>query len=273
MPEMPEIETLARKLRKILIGKQIDDVRLSGLPLRKPIAVTFAEKLRGRTIRKILRRGKYLILKLEPQAFWLMHLGMSGRVLYHGRSGERAIHTHAIVRFSDSTELEYRDPRRFGLLAAYEVPSLGQIPEIRVLGIDPLNSRFNPDWLWPLLQKSRQEIKSFLLDQHMIAGLGNIYVCEALFLAKINPSRRCYTLTSDETGKLIRAVRVILRSAIRHQGTSFSDFMGPDGKPGRNQNYLKVFQREGSKCLRCGAVIQRKKQGNRSSFFCTRCQR
>ena len=119
MPEMPEIETLVRKLRKVLIGKQIAGVRLSGLPLRKPIGDTFISKLCGRTIRKIVRRGKYLILELEPRAFWLMHLGMSGRVLYHIPAGEVANHTHAIVKFSDSTELQYRDHRRFGLLAVY----------------------------------------------------------------------------------------------------------------------------------------------------------
>jgi formamidopyrimidine-DNA glycosylase len=272
MPEMPEIETLARKLRDALIGKQIAQVRLSGLPLRKPIACTFAAKIRGRTIRKISRRGKYLILELEPRAFWLMHLGMSGRVLYHAPTGETANHTHAIIKFSDSTELEYRDHRRFGLLAAYEVSHIKNIPEISALGIDPLSPRFNRDWLFPLLRKSRQEIKSFLLDQRQIAGLGNIYACEALFLAQINPARRCCTLTMGETGRLVHSIRKVLRLAIRHRGTSFSDFMDSDGNPGENQNNLKVFQREGKDCVRCGAPIHRIKQGNRSSFVCYRCQ-
>jgi formamidopyrimidine-DNA glycosylase len=201
-----------------------------------------------------------------------MHLGMSGRVLYHAPAGESTVHTHAIVRFSDSTELEYRDHRRFGLLASYEVLQLCQIPEIKSLGMDPLDSRFNRDWLWPLLQKSRQEIKSFLLDQRRIAGLGNIYACEALFLAQINPARRCHTLTLSETVQLVDGIQKVLRLAIRHQGTSFSDFMGPDGNPGGNQVNLKVFQREGKECVRCGALIHRIRQGNRSSFFCSRCQ-
>jgi formamidopyrimidine-DNA glycosylase len=272
MPEMPEIETLTRKLRKILIGKQVAEVRLSGKPLRKPIADTFAASLCGRTIQKIIRRGKYLVFELEPRAFWLMHLGMSGRVLYHSSAGENSGHAHAIVRFSDSTELEYRDHRRFGLLASYEALQLGQIPQIQLLGMDPLDSMFNRDWLWPLLQKSRQEIKSFLLDQRKIAGLGNIYACEALFHAQINPTRRCHTLTLSETARLVDGIQTVLRLAIRHHGTSFSDFMDPDGKPGGNQINLKVFQREGKECVRCGALIHRIRQGNRSSFFCFSCQ-
>jgi formamidopyrimidine-DNA glycosylase len=272
MPEMPEVETLARKLRDVLIGKKVAQVRLSGLPLRKPIADTFAAQIRERTIRKILRRGKYLILELEPQAFWLIHLGMSGRVLYHASTGKIANHTHAIIRFSDSTELEYRDHRRFGLLAAYEVSHVEKIPEISALGIDPLSPRFNRDYIFPLLRKSRQEIKSFLLDQGKIAGLGNIYACEALFLAQINPVRRCCTLAPRETARLVDSIRKVLRLAIRNRGTSFSDFMDSDGNPGENQNNLKVFQREGKDCVRCGAPIRRIKQGNRSSFFCYHCQ-
>jgi formamidopyrimidine-DNA glycosylase len=272
MPEMPEIETLVRKLRKVLIGKQVAGVRLSGFPLRKPIAGAFATKLCGRTIRKIVRRGKYLILELEPRAFWLMHLGMSGRVLYHPSAGEIAKHTHAIIKFSDLTELEYRDHRRFGLLAFYELPHIKNIPEMSGMGIDPLSPRFSRDWLFPLLRKSRRDIKSFLLDQRQIAGLGNIYACEALFLARINPARRCCTLTQGETARLVHSIQKVLRLAIRHRGTSFSDFMDSDGNPGENQNNLKVFQREGKDCVRCGAPIYRIKQGNRSSFFCCRCQ-
>jgi formamidopyrimidine-DNA glycosylase len=272
MPEMPEIETLARQLRKTIVGKRVVGVRLSGLPLRKPIADTLAARLCGRTVRKILRRGKYLVAELEPKAFWLIHLGMSGRVLYNAPPGVRTKHTHAVFQFSDSTELEYRDHRRFGLLAAYEVRRLGQVPEIRLLGKDPLSRDFDADYLWPLLQKSQQEIKPFLLDQRKVAGLGNIYACESLFLAQIKPTRRCFTFTSEHTTRLIGAIRKVLRVAIRNRGTSFSDFMDSDGKPGENQSSLMVFQREGKECFRCGAQIKRMRQGNRSSFYCSRCQ-
>jgi formamidopyrimidine-DNA glycosylase len=272
MPEMPEVETLARKLRKRLIGKRISCVRLSGLSLRRPIAPNFAAKLQGHTVRKISRRGKYLIAELEPRAFWLMHLGMSGRILYHAASSAGAKHTHVTVQFADSTELEYRDPRRFGLMDFYEVEQLDQIPEIRSLGMDPLGSAFNGAWLGPHLEKSRQEIKSFLLDQRKIAGLGNIYVCEALFLAQIHPRRRCYTLTSVKKNRLIDAIKKVLSDAIRRRGTSFSDFVDSDGNLGQNQNYLTVFQREGEECVRCTTPIRRILHGNRSSFYCPNCQ-
>jgi formamidopyrimidine-DNA glycosylase len=272
MPEMPEIETLARKLRKRLVGKRIVHVSLSGLPLRKPISGSFAGYLRGRTIRKILRRGKYLIAELEPKAFWLIHLGMSGRILYHARSEAGTKHTHVIVRFSDSTELEYRDPRRFGLMAAYDALRLNQIPEIRSLGKDPLTSKFNGKWLASQLRLSRQEIKSFLLDQRRVAGLGNIYACESLFLAQIHPQRRCFTLASQEAERLADAIREVVRTSIRRRGTSFSDFVDSDGNPGENQNYLMVFQRDGEECIRCRTPIRRIIQGNRSSFYCSNCQ-
>jgi formamidopyrimidine-DNA glycosylase len=272
MPEMPEIETIARQLRKTIIGKRIADVRLSGLPLRKPIAKTFPAMLRGRTIQKITRRGKYLVAELEPKAFWLIHLGMSGRILYHSTASAAAAHTHAVFQFSDATELEYRDPRRFGLLAAYEVLRPVEVSELRFLGKDPLSSGFNPGWLSKLLQKSQQEIKSFLLDQRKIAGLGNIYVCESLFLAQIHPARRCSTLNSEEISRLAVAIRKVLRAAVKNKGTSFSDFRDSDGKRGSNQSFLMVFQREGEECVRCRAPVQRMRQGNRSSFYCSNCQ-
>jgi formamidopyrimidine-DNA glycosylase len=272
MPEMPEIETLARQLRKKIVGKRIADVRLSGMPLRRPIDGAFAAKIRNRVIRKILRRGKYLVFELEPKAFCLLHLGMSGRVLCHTSTGNHTKHTHAIFRFADDTELEYRDPRRFGLLALYEGMKLGRIPEICLLGKDPLSLSFNGKWLGSLLRDSRQEIKSFLFNQRKVAGLGNIYICESLFHAGIHPARRCYSITFRETARLVEAIRKVMKGAIKRHGTSFSDFMDSDGNFGENQKHLMVFQREGEECLRCREPIRRMWQGNRSSFYCPCCQ-
>jgi formamidopyrimidine-DNA glycosylase len=202
----------------------------------------------------------------------LIHLVMSGRVFYHSPAGPRAKHTQAVFRFSDFTELEYRDHRRFGLLAAYEVPRFSQIPELRSLGKDPLDADFSGEWLSTLLCKSRQEIKSFLLDQSKVAGLGNIYVCESLFLAGIHPSRRCFTITFEEAARLAISIRKVLQDAVRRHGTSFSDFRDSIGNPGDNQRHLMVFHREGKECIRCGAPIRRMRQGNRSSYYCFYCQ-
>jgi formamidopyrimidine-DNA glycosylase len=212
------------------------------------------------------------VAELEPRAFWLIHLGMSGRILFHDGMQDRTKHTHVIVKFADFTELEYRDPRRFGLMAVYEVSRIAQIPEIASLGKDPLTSGFNGSWLEVQLKKSRQEIKSFLLDQRKIAGLGNIYVCESLFRAGIHPTRRCFTLAHAESFRLADAICEVMRHAIRRRGTSFSDFVDSDGVPGENQNYLEVFQRDGKECSRCGAAICRILQGNRSTFYCGKCQ-
>jgi formamidopyrimidine-DNA glycosylase len=272
MPELPEVETIARKLRKTIIGRRVTSVQLSGLSLRKPVEKRFAQGLRGRTIRQIHRRGKYMILELAPRGFCLIHLGMSGRILFHQGNAMLLKHTHATIRFSDETELEYRDQRRFGWLALYEVPKLDQIPELKLLGVDPMSEQFTSEWLFGRLQAGRRDIKSFLLDQTKIAGLGNIYVCESLFQAGIHPGRRCCSLTENETRRLNQGIRMVLKSALRHRGTSFSDFIDSDGNPGENQKYLEVYQREGDLCRRCNSKIRRLHQGGRSSFFCPICQ-
>ncbi|HSW38901.1 MAG TPA: bifunctional DNA-formamidopyrimidine glycosylase/DNA-(apurinic or apyrimidinic site) lyase [Acidobacteriota bacterium] len=272
MPELPEVETIARRLRQTVAGKRIVDVLLSGKNLRKPIDPLFAETLRGRSIQSVLRRGKYLAVILEPRAFLLIHLGMSGKLLFHSRKCHVSKHTHAVFSFSDSSCLEYRDPRRFGMLAVHEVPGLEHVPEIGALGRDPLNPGFSGRWLDSMLKKSRRGIKPLLLDQRVIAGLGNIYACESLFMARIHPARICSTLSGEETANLVKAVKSVLRAAVKRKGTSFSDFIGADGKQGSNQQYLQVFRREGKSCFQCGAPIKRELQEGRSSFFCSDCQ-
>jgi formamidopyrimidine-DNA glycosylase len=273
MPEMPEVETIARTLRRTIIGKTVASVRLSGLPLRRPVEESFASDLIGRTIRRIHRRGKYLVAEMEPRAYWLIHLGMSGRVFYFASRPETPRHTHARIGFADSSELQYRDHRRFGLLAVHRVARMALIPELKRIGRDPLSRCLTAAWLQPFLSACRQEIKAFLLDQRKIAGLGNIYVCEALFRARIHPKRRCNTLALEETDALVRAIRKTIRLAVRRRGTSFSDFMDSDGELGDNQYFLRVFQLDGKRCRRCRTVIERLRQGNRSSYFCPRCQR
>jgi formamidopyrimidine-DNA glycosylase len=232
MPEMPEVETIARQLRGRVEGKRIAGVRLSGLPLRKPVSPGLGKALVGRTIRRVRRYGKYLVLTLEPKAFWVIHLGMSGRLLYHepGRA-EGARHTHASILFSDGDGLEYRDPRRFGLLALYEGASPRAIPEIRSLGKDPLQPGFTGEWLGRRLHGSRREIKSFLLDQGVLAGIGTSTPAKH-FSRPAFTRRRCATLSGRESGRLAAAVQKVLRDAIRRRGTTFSDFRGRMGRRG-----------------------------------------
>jgi formamidopyrimidine-DNA glycosylase len=272
MPELPEIETIARKLRAAITGKQICGVCLSGKALRRPIPADLEAMLQHRTIRTIHRRGKYLIFETEPQAFWLIHLGMSGRLLCTAESGERPRHTHVSIRFTDGGELHFSDPRRFGLMDFHLASEVEALPEVRRLGVDPLGLEFDGSRLWRELRQSRREIKAFLLDQSKIAGLGNIYVCEAMYRAHIHPARRCHRLEQREAAALAQAIRRVLESAIRNRGTSFSDFRDSDGEPGAYQSFLRVFQREGERCRRCHGTIVRMKQGNRSTYFCPGCQ-
>jgi formamidopyrimidine-DNA glycosylase len=168
--------------------------------------------------------------------------------------------------------LLFCDPRRFGLMDVSEASRIEAVPEIRRLGRDPLGPGFHAGWLWPELAQSRRELKSFLLDQHKIAGLGNIYVCEALFRARLHPARRCQTVSREEAAALVCGIREVLQTALKNRGTSFSDFIDSDGEPGSHQNFLYVFQHEGDKCRRCRAIVARIRQGNRSSYFCPRCQ-
>jgi formamidopyrimidine-DNA glycosylase len=221
---------------------------------------------------EIHRRGKYLILEMEPRLFWLIHLGMSGRLIYASHAMEAQNHTHCTIGFAGGGELQFCDPRRFGLIDVYQVPCLDDVPEMQRLGKDPLGEGFSAGWLWAELGRTRRDLKSFLLDQHKIAGLGNIYVCEALFRAHLHPQRRCNTVEHREAVALARAVDEVLRAAVQNRGTSFSDFMDSDGELGAHQNFLHVFQREGEKCRRCRAHITRIRQGNRSTYFCPRCQ-
>ncbi|MDR1726928.1 MAG: bifunctional DNA-formamidopyrimidine glycosylase/DNA-(apurinic or apyrimidinic site) lyase [Acidobacteriota bacterium] len=275
MPELPEVETVVRQLREKLPGRIVAEVRLSGLRLRKPVDAALPEKLRGREVRGVSRRGKYIVIGLEPQSFLLIHLGMTGSAVFRdaggGDGGGR--HVHAVLRFADGAALEYRDPRRFGLLGFHEVASAEDIPEVAALGEEPLGRGFTGARLAAWLEGGKRDVKSFLLDQRLVAGLGNIYVCEALFLAGIHPGRRCGQVRRDEATALAAAVRRVLRAAIENRGTSFSDYRDADGRRGGNQRFLKVFHREGEPCPRCGASIRRMRQGGRSSFFCPACQR
>jgi len=272
MPELPEVETIARTLRSAIAGKRIAEIFLSGKTLRRPVPANLDARLRNRTVRTVHRRGKYLIVELKPPAFWLIHLGMSGRLLYTRDAAGRPRHTHAAIRFAGGGELQYRDPRRFGLLDVYEETSLDELPEVKRLGIDPLSSFISAAWLRQELANTRRDLKSFLLDQRKVAGVGNIYASEILYLARLNPQRRCHTLSRQEAAALARAITHVLRVAVDHHGTSFSDFRDSDGRRGVHQDFLRVFQREGKKCHRCPARIRRLRQGNRSTYYCPRCQ-
>jgi formamidopyrimidine-DNA glycosylase len=249
-------------------------IEVSGLSLRRPIDRARLERaLAGATAEGVRRVGKYLLIDFSTGNVLLVHLGMSGRLLFAAPDEARAPHTLAVFRLDGGLELRYVDPRRFGVVCAYAAGELERSPELSVLGLDPLAPEFTASQLAAMLASARRDLKGFLLDQSRLAGLGNIYACEALFLAGLGPKRRTHRLGELRAARLFRAIREVLEAAIRNRGTSFSDYVDAEGAKGSNQATLLVYGREGEPCRRCGRKIRRLVQGARSTFYCPGCQK
>jgi formamidopyrimidine-DNA glycosylase len=274
MPELPEVETVRRHLERRVPGRRVASVWTSGLPLRKPLARGFARAFTGGRFTGVRRVAKFLYLDWENAAgsngrSLLAHLGMTGRFVFRaGVMRELPRHAHAVWRFEDGASLVFCDARRFGLLewVARNTRPAG-------VGLDPTETPITGELLHALARRARAPIKSFLLDQRRIAGLGNIYACEALFRARLSPRRRAAGLTREEAVRLADAIRASLAEAVRFRGTTFSDFRDLDDQPGEYGASLLVYGREGKPCKLCGSPIRRLVQSGRSSFYCPRCQR
>jgi formamidopyrimidine-DNA glycosylase len=279
MPELPEVEMVVRTLRPRLVGQRITKVESSGLPLRRPIDLRALNRACvNARVEAVRRIGKYWLIELSNDHVLLGHLGMTGRLLFATTKEPREPHTHAVFALGRGVELRYVDPRRFGVLRTYTQAEAPRSPELSVLGMDPLEPGFTIDHLQAMLDDSRRDLKAFLMDQGRIAGLGNIYVCEALFHAQLSPERRANTVGSLGAGnargrKLHAAIIKVLEAGIANRGTSFSDYVDADGNKGGNQHALWVYGREGEPCRRCGARIKRLTQAGRSTFYCARCQK
>ncbi len=276
MPELPEVETVVRTLAPQIAGRTIESLWTSGRPLRLARPVNRALLRRhslGAHIRAVRRRGKYILVdlgtRLETGPGVLVHLGMTGRLRVQDAAEPRVQHTHVVWSLSDRRELRFVDPRRFGWVEA--ASHLDGLPQIAALGLDPL-SELDAGKLAELLAGSRAPVKAFLLDQHRVAGLGNIYACEALFRARVHPRTPAHRAVG-RAHALARAIRETLEIAIANCGTSFRDFVDSTGEPGRNMAALLVYGREGAACTGCGAPVRRHVDGGRSTFSCTRCQR
>lgn len=271
MPELPEVETVVRSMRPEVIGKRIDDVWTSGKPLRLARKVE-TRKLKagvGRTITAIRRKGKYILIDLDHGGGVLVHLGMSGRLRVQLADEERAKHTHVVWSLPGGREIRFIDPRRFGWVEA--ALAVDALPEVCGLGPDPL-ADLDATELTARLASSRAPIKAFLLDQRRVAGLGNIYVCEALFRAGIHPSTEARRVRKKAPA-LLDAIRTTLEIGIANCGTTFRDFVSSTGEPGRNIQALLVYGREGKGCTVCRQSVRRQVDSGRSTFYCARCQR
>lgn len=273
MPELPEVETIARMLRPRLAGRMIERVEvLWERIVDRPEGATFQAALTGAVIREVGRRGKFLLLPLSTGQTWLSHLRMTGRFLIReavaGPGDDR--HTRLRFRLDDGTWIIYADPRKFGRFYLVDDPQ----EVLNGLGPEPLDPAFTPEVLADRLAGRRSALKSVLLDQRVVAGLGNIYASEALWRAQLHPQRRAADLTPAEVARLHAAIGAALRAAIQDGGTSLGDrqYVYPTGELGQHQLALAVYERAAQACPRCGAPIERTVLGQRSTYFCPRCQ-
>lgn len=275
MPELPEVETVRRGLQLTILNCRINSVTVRNANLRYPVPEKrLRTKARGAAFSAIDRRAKYLLLHLSNGTTILAHLGMSGSLLVTSAADKPDKHDHIIFSLNSHEQLRYRDPRRFGMIDLLATKEVHNHPRIIRLGVEPDSEQFNVAYAIARVGKSRRAIKSVLLDSTFVGGLGNIYVNESLFAAKIHPAREACSLTNPEWEKLIESVREVLRAAIELGGTTLQDesFRDVLGSGGRFQIRLQVYGREGEKCLRCGAGIERITQQGRSSYVCNKCQ-
>jgi formamidopyrimidine-DNA glycosylase len=273
VPELPEVETVRRNLEATIIGRTIASVRLSGKRLRAPVPASLPRRVRRRRVERVGRHGKYLLLHLDSNLCLISHLGMSGRWLFFDDPPARRLaHVHVRVRFADGAELWFQDPRRFGLLRLATADRLERDPALAILGPDPVASPPTGALLGDMARGARVAVKNFLLDQKRLAGIGNIYASEILHRAAVDPRRRAGSLGPAEWDAVAAETTQVLGEAIERFGTTFSMYRTLWNEPGAYGDQLLVYDREGEPCRRCGAKIRRIVQGQRSSYFCPRCQ-
>jgi len=265
MPELPEVETIRRGLEEGFLGARLSGIEVRDRRLLRDCTLSELERLRGRGLKGVSRRGKLLILDFEGQAV-VIHLRMTGRLL-----SQEEGHTRLILHFSGGKRLVLDDLRRFATLHCVPTDQLEEFEPLRRLGIEP----FTPSYTFENFQeilRTKQEIKRLLLDQRRIVGLGNIYAGEALFRAGIHPERRADSLSREEAHRLFKVIPELLKEAIALQGTTISDYRTASGESGGFQEFLQVYGRGGRPCRRCGTPIEQISQGGRSTHFCPRCQ-
>jgi len=282
MPELPEVETVRRGLEPVLVGNAFARVEQRRPDLRFPLPKDFGMRLSGRRIEALDRRAKYLLARLDDGEVLVMHLGMTGRFSINGSATKPPPkHEHIVFHLGDGTAVRYSDARRFGLMDLVPAATLDSHALFKGLGVEPLSEALTPEWLAARFKGKTTSIKAALVDQRLIAGLGNIYAGEALYRAGISPLRLAGSLATKsgkptkKTEALVAAVKAVLEDAIKAGGSSLRDYKRADGRLGRFQHRFKVYGREGKPCPRkgCGGTVRRIVQGGRSTFYCPTCQR
>lgn len=270
MPELPEVETTRRGILPHVLGRRIADACVRVPALRWPIPPEIAGELPGQRIAAVHRRAKYLLLEADTGSV-VLHLGMSGTLRILPEQSAAQKHDHVDLRFDSGQLLRFTDPRRFGALLWQPAGMIH--PVLADLGPEPLSEDFDGGHLWYRARGRRAPIKTFIMDQTVVVGVGNIYAAEALFRAGIHPLRAAGRVSRERCDRLAEAIKAILAFAIRRGGTTLRDFLDPDGAPGYFEQELFVYGREGEPCRVCGNAVRSLRLGNRASCYCVRCQR
>jgi formamidopyrimidine-DNA glycosylase len=275
MPELPEVETVRRGLALKMTGRRIARAELRRPDLRRPFPPMLAERLDGARIGELRRRGKYILIELDEDGLLLLHLGMSGRIVAGSNDMPEEKHDHVVLTLDDGTVVRFNDPRRFGTLDYLLRSDIKVHPLLAGLGPEPLGPDFDGRYLAKTLTGKMTPIKSALLDQRIVAGLGNIYVCEALYRAGVSPRRLAGTVLATRAQRLAHAIREVLGEAIEAGGSSLRDYVQANGELGYFQHRWAVYGREGEPCpgCTCAEGVRRIAQAGRSTFFCTKRQR
>jgi len=278
MPELPEVETVRLGLMPRLAGRRIVRLTQRRRDLRVPLPARFAARIEGRTVTTIDRRAKYMLWRLEGGHTLVVHLGMSGRLsLLNGDASSKPFedHDHVVFDIDDGWQIRFNDARRFGLMLLLRDDDVATHKLFKPLGPEPLDDAFDGSALAARLKGKRTPVKSALLDQHVLVGVGNIYACEALHIAGISPRRSAHSVTGERADRLMAAIKDVLRRSIIDGGSSLRDHVQPDGELGYFQTRFVVYDREGQQCARCanGKTVRRIVQSGRSTFFCPTCQR
>ena len=278
MPELPEVETIRRGLKIALEGRRIAHVDVRRRDLRIPVPDDFESKIEGRIVESLTRRGKYLLINLDDGRVVIVHLGMSGRMIIEPaslRSNVEGLHEHVVFELEDGARIRFSDPRRFGLMALTDRDSIDTHPFFLDMGPEPLSEAFGGAALHAAIRTKRTPIKSALLDQHVVAGLGNIYVCEALYRAGISPRRLAMNVSRPRIDRLVEAIREVLLEAIEAGGSTLKDYARADGELGYFQHRFAVYDRAGEPCpdCDCSVGVSHIVQSSRSTYFCAKRQR
>jgi formamidopyrimidine-DNA glycosylase len=276
VPELPEVESLRQMLAHSIVGRSFRSATIKETRLRRSIASELAFVVPGRTIERIGRRAKYLLIELAGDQVMLVHLGMSGSLTHRGRGFQSSLfnprHDHVEFALDDGSVLVYNDPRRFGLIKIVARAELNSIAELKYLGPEPLSREFTTSHLWQATRGRTAAIKNLLMDQRIVAGIGNIYASEILFRASVRPTRRGGKITRNDASRIVAATQAVLHEAIGSRGTTFRSYRDSRGQPGRFVRLLRVYDREGKPCLECGTPIRGIVLGQRSTYYCPRCQ-